>query len=306
MTTPEIRELQVFLVLVKAGNFSAAAQQMGVTQPAISGQIVKLEQTIGFPLFYRGSDGATLTVQGQAFLPLARDVVEEHTNLLRRAAFWKRSRTKQVKICSDGSRVAQEVRMSILEAGEISEPWQELKPDEDWLASLRNLEVDVVLAGSFLKSGDGPGIKTVNICQQQGVTVAWNPAYYVFNSGSFSLCDAVCSTAILPVPSMAIGFRKFLNHWCSLAYDITLDTSIECQSEADAMNACKLGLGVMIFPGDADQRMKLQQAGLQTIRTFNFLLPQGFTFGIRYRADEQNPQILATVARMVERLKIGS
>lgn len=303
MTTPEIRELQVFLVLVKAGNFSAAAHQMGVTQPAVSGQIVKLEQTVGFPLFYRGSDGATLTEQGRAFLPLAKEVVEEHTNLLRRAAFWKRSRTKEVKICSDGSRMAQEVRLSFLKKGEAAEPWQELKPDENWQASLRDLEVDIVIAGSFLKSGEGPGIKTVDIYQQKGVTVAWNPAYYVFNAESFSLVEAISSTVILPSPSMSIGFRKFLNHWCSLAYEITLETFIECHGEADAVNACKLGLGVMIFPGDADQRMKLRQAGLQIVRIFDFVLPNGFTFGIRYRAEEQNPQVLATVSRIAERLR---
>ncbi|MES2438269.1 MAG: LysR family transcriptional regulator [Verrucomicrobiota bacterium] len=306
MITPEIRELQIFLALVKTGSFSAAAQQMGVTQPAVSAQIVKLEQVIGFPLFYRGPDGTSITEQGQALVPLAEDIVKEYTDLLRRAAYWKRSRTNQVKIWTDGSRVAQEVRMPAQETGVVTESWQEIEIGKDWLGALRNLEVDIVLAGSFLKAGDVPGIKTVPVRQQRGVTIAWNPTYYVFNPESFSLPDAIASTAILPAASLAIGFREFLDQWCRSVYGISLEEAVECRSESDAVNACKLGLGVMIFPGDADERMKLHQAGLRTVRTFEFILPKAFTFGIRYRADEQNPQILATVARMSERLRKSS
>ncbi|RYD40197.1 MAG: LysR family transcriptional regulator, partial [Verrucomicrobiaceae bacterium] len=77
-----------FLALVKTGSFSAAAQQLGVTQPAVSAQILKLEQTIGFPLFYRSPEGTSITEQGQALVPLVEDIVKEYTDLLRRAAYW--------------------------------------------------------------------------------------------------------------------------------------------------------------------------------------------------------------------------
>ncbi len=87
MITPEIRELQVFLALVKSGSFSAAAQQLGVTQPAVSAQIVKLEQVLGFPLFYRCPEGTTITEQGQVLVPLVEDIVKEHADLIRRAAY---------------------------------------------------------------------------------------------------------------------------------------------------------------------------------------------------------------------------
>ena len=303
MITPEIRELQVFLALVRTGSFSAAAQQLGVSQPAVSGQILKLEQVIGFPLFYRCPEGTAITEQGQALVPLIEDIVKEHTDLLRRAAYWKRSQTKLVKIWTDGSKAAQKARIQAHETaqGKTNEDWQDLEPGKDWPAALRNLEVDIVLAGSFLKVGEAPGIKTLMFRQERGITIAWNPTYYVFHPDSFCLTDAIASTCILPAPTLAIGFRDFLTKWCKSVYGFGLDEAIECRSEADAVNACKLGLGVMIFPGDAEERMKLQQAGLETVRAFQFLLPKAFTFGIRYRADEQNPQILTTVAHLAEK-----
>ncbi|MEO5914962.1 MAG: LysR family transcriptional regulator [Luteolibacter sp.] len=305
MITPEIRELQVFLSLVRAGSFSAAAQQLGVTQPAVSAQIVKLEQVVGFPLFYRCPDGTMITDQGRDLVPLVEEIVKEHTDLLRRAAYWKRSQTKQVKIRTDGSKAGQEARMLDYEAGQtaVAELWQDLEPDNDWSGGLRNLEVDIVLAGSFLKVGDVSGIKTLVVRQQRGITIAWSPTYYVFNRDSFSLADAISSTPILPARSLAIGFREFLTHWCKSLYGLGLDEAIECQSEMEAVNACKHGLGVMIFPGDAEERMKLKEAGLEALHAFEFVLPKAFTFGIRYRAEEQNPQILATVARLSAILK---
>lgn len=304
MITPEIRELQVFLALVKTGSFSAAAQQLGVTQPAVSAQILKLEQMIGFPLFYRSPEGTSITDQGQALVPLVEEIVNEYTDLLRRAAYWKRSQTKQVKIWTDGSRIAQEARKFSLESasGATTEAWSELESGVDWLQALKNLETDIVIAGSFLKAAEIPGIKTTILRQQRGVTIAWNPTYYVFNRDSFGLPDAISSTCILPADSLSIGFRDFLTLWCKSVYGLTLDEVIECRSEQDAVNACKLGLGVMIFPGDAEERMKLGNAGLEAVHAFEFILPKSFSFGIRFRAEEQNPQILATVARLTEKL----
>lgn len=159
------------------------------------------------------------------------------------------------------------------------------------------------LPGPFSGRVTFPGIKTLPVFQQRGITIAWNPTYYDFPPESFSLSDATSSTSILPAPFLAIGLREFLSQWCNSVYGHGLEDMIECRSETDAMNACKHGLGVMIFPGDAEERMKLRRAGLEVVRSSGFLLPKAFTFGIRYRADEQNPQILAAVGRLSRHLK---
>ncbi|GAB2827564.1 LysR family transcriptional regulator [Actinocorallia aurea] len=58
---PSLDLLLTFLEVYRAGSLSAAAQRLGVTQPAVSGQIARLEGQVGEPLFARTSKGVTPT-----------------------------------------------------------------------------------------------------------------------------------------------------------------------------------------------------------------------------------------------------
>ena len=296
MITPEIRELQVFLALARAGSFSAAAKRLGVTQPAVSAQIAKLEQEIGFPLFFRSPEGTDITDQGRALIPLVEEIEREYTDLRLRAAYWNRSQTKEVKIWLDGSWLAQEARGF----SKGTEDWQDLSPASDWIDALRNFEVDIVISGSFLKAGEAPDIKTLPLYHQAGVTIAWNPLYH--HQQPFSFSNVLSSTVILPDPSLAFGFREYLSSWCESAYGFPLPCCLESHTETDALDACKVGLGILIFPGDAASRMPLAENGLIIAHDFKFLLPHAFTFGIRYRAEEQNPQIISTAGWLQQKL----
>ncbi|MBK1881287.1 LysR family transcriptional regulator [Luteolibacter pohnpeiensis] len=298
MNLPEIRELQVFLALARTGSFSSAAKQLGVTQPAISAQIAKLEQEIGFSLFYRSPEGTMITDQGKALIPLVEEIEREHSNLLRRASYWKRSRTKSVKIWLDGSRIAQHARSCSTGV----ESWHDLLPGENWIDALKNFEVDIVVCGSFLKSADVSGIGKSIVYSQSGATVTWNPAFYGLKNDRFSFPDALDFPTILPSQTLAYGFREFISDWCQTAYRLNIEDVIECESESDAIDICKLGLGVMMFPGDTDTDFYKGQTPLNSAKTFEFVLPSAFVFAIRHRAEEQNPLVMKTVAALHEAL----
>ena len=47
MFPSSLRRLKVFVAVVDAGSFGAAADQLGITQPSVSGHIRALEQQIG-------------------------------------------------------------------------------------------------------------------------------------------------------------------------------------------------------------------------------------------------------------------
>lgn len=55
----------IFHTVAKAGNISKAANQLYISQPAISKAISKLEEELGNALFNRSSRGVTLTEEGQ-------------------------------------------------------------------------------------------------------------------------------------------------------------------------------------------------------------------------------------------------
>ncbi|MFD8481331.1 LysR family transcriptional regulator [Kitasatospora sp. NPDC059673] len=63
--------LEVFRTAARLGSFTAAGEQLGFTQSAISRQISTLEAEFGVPLFDRLARGVRLTEHGQALLPHA-------------------------------------------------------------------------------------------------------------------------------------------------------------------------------------------------------------------------------------------
>ncbi|MEA2666550.1 MAG: hypothetical protein QOI11_3494 [Candidatus Eremiobacteraeota bacterium] len=73
----ELRDLRSFVAVAQHRNFSRAAEQLRVSQPALSEQIRKLEDELGAPLFERTSRGALLTDAGEALLPQARAVLAQ-------------------------------------------------------------------------------------------------------------------------------------------------------------------------------------------------------------------------------------
>jgi|SRR5579872_4778 len=73
---PNVRLLRYFLAVADAGTFTAAAEALHVSQPALSQQIKKLESDLGFALFQRGTRHVTLTPRGKDLVSAARQVVE--------------------------------------------------------------------------------------------------------------------------------------------------------------------------------------------------------------------------------------
>ncbi len=71
----DLDAVRTFVAVADAGQFSAAAAALGVSQQATSKRVAALEKELGVALFTRTPRGARLTPAGQAFLPPARDLL---------------------------------------------------------------------------------------------------------------------------------------------------------------------------------------------------------------------------------------
>lgn len=69
--------IESFLTVVRKGSFTAAARELGLTQPAVSHQISRLEEQLGFPLFER-TPVLKLTKTGELFLAYARRIQDAY------------------------------------------------------------------------------------------------------------------------------------------------------------------------------------------------------------------------------------
>ena len=71
----DIAALKAFIAVADSGSFSLAAEQLFLTQPAISKRVSALENELETRLFDRIGRGVSLTEAGQALLPRARNIL---------------------------------------------------------------------------------------------------------------------------------------------------------------------------------------------------------------------------------------
>lgn len=79
----EISTLRSFLRIAEYRSFTRAAQECGLSQPAISQQIARLEDELGGPVFDRGGRSVTLTEVGERLRPRAEQIVALAEDTLR-------------------------------------------------------------------------------------------------------------------------------------------------------------------------------------------------------------------------------
>lgn len=73
------RQLRYFVEIADCGSFSAAAERLFIAQSALSRQIKDMETRLQTPLFERTARLPRLTAAGEAFLPRARNLLNELT-----------------------------------------------------------------------------------------------------------------------------------------------------------------------------------------------------------------------------------
>lgn len=77
------RQLQYAIMLAEVRNFSQLAEQLNISQPALSKQIIQLEQELGVRLFDRNTSPLKLTPAGEYFIQEGKELLFKEDQLLR-------------------------------------------------------------------------------------------------------------------------------------------------------------------------------------------------------------------------------
>lgn len=83
---PPLRDIRCFTTVAEQLSFSRAATTLGMSQPAVSQALARLERSLGVRLFERTSRDVRLTEAGTALLPLAESLLTGATRLTAEAA----------------------------------------------------------------------------------------------------------------------------------------------------------------------------------------------------------------------------
>lgn len=138
-----IRDLEMLLVLNEEGNMARAASRVGVSQPAFSKQLQKIERRLQLKLFERGNSGIGVTVCGRAFMGHAHDCFHAFHRALNDA---------------HDSQFGEQKKLRIGASSYLSNRWLEFLQSVE-LRSHRKVSIELVTAFTFdmlarLQSGE--------------------------------------------------------------------------------------------------------------------------------------------------------
>ncbi len=74
-------DIQNFLAASTCKTINQAAHKLEISQPALSESLKRLEQDVGYILFYRSRSGIELTPSGRSFLPKAQTLAKAYRDL---------------------------------------------------------------------------------------------------------------------------------------------------------------------------------------------------------------------------------
>lgn len=75
ISSPSIKQLNYFVAVAKHASYRRAAEELGMSQPALTNQIALLESTLNTALFERSRAGTLLSPSGRDLLDAARQVL---------------------------------------------------------------------------------------------------------------------------------------------------------------------------------------------------------------------------------------
>ena len=93
-----IRDLELVVALHEEGNMTQAAKRLGMSEPALSKQLKKIERRIQTPLFERGNGGVVTTGSGRSFVAHAAESVQAFRRAVHEAQESKHNALHRLRI----------------------------------------------------------------------------------------------------------------------------------------------------------------------------------------------------------------
>jgi len=123
-------QLEIFVVVAELSGFTLAAEQLGISQSAVSHALKKLEEDLGVSLVERNKSKADLTVAGLRLLPRAREILGLSETIRQEAADIQGLQLGSLRIGSFGPTSSLRLLPKILEVYRQRFPNIEVRIDE--------------------------------------------------------------------------------------------------------------------------------------------------------------------------------
>jgi DNA-binding transcriptional LysR family regulator len=94
----ELRDLEYFVAVAEHGHLARAADSLGLSQPALSKSLARLEGAMQVKLFNRSGKGMELTAEGSLLLSRARELRQSLWNVAREVSDLSRGHAGHIRV----------------------------------------------------------------------------------------------------------------------------------------------------------------------------------------------------------------
>jgi LysR family transcriptional activator of glutamate synthase operon len=173
--TITLNQLRIFWAVAHGESLTRAAKQLGVTQPALSQQLAKLEQALGGQLFDRVNNQLVLTDAGRFLLHKAETVLAEMDEAEAGLAEFRMGRRRRISVGALASVartiVPEAYRLALELVPDLELDLHELAPAEA-LGQLYGRNLQLALLSSVSVAANGVSFTRVDIARDPYVFAA--------------------------------------------------------------------------------------------------------------------------------------
>ncbi|MFL9948361.1 LysR family transcriptional regulator [Paraburkholderia agricolaris] len=242
-----LRDIRAFIAVAQTGSFTRAAARLHLSQPALTVQIRRLEETVGMRLFDRNSRNVALTPTGRELLPLLQKSLHDMEHVLIDARALGEGTSGTVRIACLPT-FAASVLPELVQGMKKAVPRVNFHV-RDVVASVvntlvRNEEVDIGLTGGTL---DDSAFEVLHAGIDRLVAV-FPKRHALARRRRITLADLAAVPLVLTAPGTsvrAVVDSAFANARCA--------PEIACEPTymMSAVAMVRAGLGVTILPASA-------------------------------------------------------
>ena len=297
----EFPQLEAFLEAANRGSFRRAADDLYLSQPAISARVQTLEEEFGVVLFHRTARGVRLTDMGRTFLPFAQRSMET----LRRGKEVLES-VRQTSAGILNMATARVIGTYVLP--ETLHKFHKLYPDTNLhikvggSSEVLQMVVDEQVQLGLARFMHHPDVNALHLYDEEAVLVA-HPEHPFARTGAAARTQVALEPLIVYDPGdPGSSYFQFINQvWRDAG--VTPKVEMNLDSVEAAKNMVQLGLGISFLPRSGVRR-ELDSGSLSLIALAEapaVLLP---TYLLLRRNQYHDPAVVAFLKLLQETYEV--
>jgi LysR family nitrogen assimilation transcriptional regulator len=243
-THMDARELKMFLKIVELGSISRAADALGIAQPSLSQQLLRLEDEVGSKLFRRTARGVTTTEAGRVFEEHARHILRTIDQALENVRQLKLAPTGQVTFALPIS-VNQVIGLPLVQAALKHAPTLSLRLVESYSRFIRGwIEDGSVDLGLMYDLGPARNLTIKKLAREALCVIGPPDRFKGIAAASITMSELAELPLILPSPQH--GLRQFIEDE-SQRLQLVLNVATEIDSISHIAHLVAAGHGCSIL-----------------------------------------------------------